>query len=899
MALADTARLIASLELQDKFSRPAGRITGSLNQMEGNFSRIGRGAGQVGSGLARLGTIAATGAAVGLGAVVKASADFEQAFAGITKTVQATPAQFAELNEQFREMARTIPVSFEELAGIGEAGGALGIARQDLIDFTDVVARLSVSTNLSSDQAATALGQLGNVLHLSGGDFRDFADSLVALGNAGASTEDQIVEIAARFAAAGRSAGLSKEDILGLGSAVASMGIEVEAGGSALSRIFNNVTTNIGTSSDKAKAFADALGLSAGEFRKAWDRDALGTLEDFLGELNKLDQFEQASVLKDIGITNVRDVNTIRLLSQNVGLLGDQLDVSRKAQGDLNRESQKFFDTASGMWKVLVQNVKDVGVTIGNELLPIAKDLTKEFTDFLQLDTTQTGIKQFAKDLAGGVRNLVSELKGTDFSGIIDGMKLAATVAKGAFDAFRALPAPIQQLAIAALVANKVSGGAIGQIAGGLGNILKGTIQLAFPKLDFFSRGSPVNPMWVRQVGLPGAGVGGTATGTGAAATLGKVAGIAFAAIAAEQLGEFIGHTFFFDPTVKPTVAFEQSQFDKLIASGDPEKIQTGLDSIAGGINDIKQLGPVLEFLSRDQVALLEEQLRVGNAAKAEAEKTRAAAFDNNRTEEQLLSEAKGQRLATVHGTSALEHLAANLKPMTAEQFRDILARDTELSDHRLVTAFEKRDKSLTAAQFIAALKRTSEFGKTGVGTTIEQGKRSGEDPFGAEFLRLVRLVANPKAPPVLFEIKNHIIAAEEVQRTALQQGDVKAARKLQTTIDGLHELIGTVDKHKPVLDGINRNTAGTERGTRDNYRAIYGTARGTQNHLAIVASLERRTGDQAAIIARKDFSTKVSVTVPVTTTVSINDVIRNVTHATFAAGSGPGGAVPAGSLVP
>jgi hypothetical protein len=52
------------------------------------------------------------------------------------------------------------------------------------------------------------------------------------LGNAGASTEDQIVAIAQRFAAAGSAAGLSKEDILAFASATASMGIEVESAGS-------------------------------------------------------------------------------------------------------------------------------------------------------------------------------------------------------------------------------------------------------------------------------------------------------------------------------------------------------------------------------------------------------------------------------------------------------------------------------------------------------------------------------------------------------------------------------------------------------------------------------------------------------------------------------------------
>lgn len=556
----EVANLIVALRLDDKgFSGKLNGIARQLKGMDAGLSQVGRGVGQVGSGLARLGTVAAVGAAAGLGAVITTAASFEQAFTGVEKTVDGTDAQLAELEQTFRQMARTIPVSFEELASIGEAGGALGIARADLADFTDVVARLSVSTNLSSDQAATALGQLGNVLHLSGGEFRDFADSLVALGNAGASTEDQIVELASRFAAAGNAAGLSKEEILAISSAVASMGIEVEAGGTALSQTFNGITTAIGTSSSEVNAFTDTLGISAAEFKERWTRDALGTFQDFLRELGKVDKFKQADILQRAGITGVRQVNAVMLMTQNLGLFNDQLAVSEGATGALNKESQKFFDTTAGKWKVLQQNVKDAAATIGTELLPIVNDLITEFDTFLQTPGAQAGLKDFAKDLAGGIRDVVKELKGTDFSGLIGGMKIAAEVAKGAFNAFRALPEPIQQLAIAALVANKVSGGAVGSIAKGLGNIVLGSLKIAFER-----GASPANPLWVQSVtgGVGGGGAGG-APATPLAGLIPTIATVA-AGVAA---GTIIASPIF-EKTVAPARTFEAKQFADAIGGG-------------------------------------------------------------------------------------------------------------------------------------------------------------------------------------------------------------------------------------------------------------------------------------------------------------------------------------------
>jgi TP901 family phage tail tape measure protein len=475
---AEVANLIVALKLDDSgFSGKLNKAARQLKGMDAGLSQAGRGAGQLAGGLARVGERAAIAAAGGLAAVVTTAASFEQAFTGVEKTVDGTDAQLAELEETIRAMARSMPVSFEELSAIGEAGGALGIARESLDEFIDVVARLSVSTNLSADQAATALGQLGNVLHLEGAELEEFADTLVALGNAGASTEDQIVEMAARFGAAGNSAGLTSDEILALSSAVASMGIEVEAGGSSLSRLFNNVTTGIGTNSKEAQAFANAIGVSMGEFRKSWEDDALGTFQDLLATLNELDQFEAAALLQDIGITNTRDVNTIRLMAQNMGFVGEQLQVAADAQGALDKESQKFFDTTSGQWKTFVNIMRDAAATIGTEVLPVTKDLLSELSENLNNPETREQLKAFGTDLAEGVRGFIDQMKGTDFSGIIGGLKLTAEIAKGAFDAFRALPQPIQQLAIAALVANKVTGGAIGQIAAGLGNLVLGSLK--------------------------------------------------------------------------------------------------------------------------------------------------------------------------------------------------------------------------------------------------------------------------------------------------------------------------------------------------------------------------------------------------------------------------------------
>jgi TP901 family phage tail tape measure protein len=104
---------------------------------------------------------------------------------------------------------------------------------------------LGNTTNLSADEVATSLAQLMNVMGTSAGDVERLGSALVDLGNKGASTERDIVQMAQRIAAAGASVGLSEQDVLGFASALSSVGVEAEAGGTAISASFKQIDSAV------------------------------------------------------------------------------------------------------------------------------------------------------------------------------------------------------------------------------------------------------------------------------------------------------------------------------------------------------------------------------------------------------------------------------------------------------------------------------------------------------------------------------------------------------------------------------------------------------------------------------------------------------------------------------
>ncbi len=165
--------------------------------------------------------VAAGAAIVGaLALATKAAIDFEDAFAGVRKTVDASEAEFATLRQGIRDLAKELPLTNAELAGIAEAAGQLGIEKAAILDFTKVMAQLGLSTNLAGEEAATTFARFANITGMDTRFFSNLGSVIVDLGNNMATTEQEIAELALRLSGAGTVAGLTEANILALAAAI-------------------------------------------------------------------------------------------------------------------------------------------------------------------------------------------------------------------------------------------------------------------------------------------------------------------------------------------------------------------------------------------------------------------------------------------------------------------------------------------------------------------------------------------------------------------------------------------------------------------------------------------------------------------------------------------------------
>lgn len=160
------------------------KISEGLKDAEPAFSGLERAAEASFKSIVLLAGTAGAGISAGLIGSIHVGSEFESAFAGVKKTVNATSAELAQMRADIRQMAKEeIPMTAAELSAIAESGGQLGIHNENIIEFTATMANMDVATNLTSDESATEFAQFANIVDMSQDRFSNLGSTVVELGN--------------------------------------------------------------------------------------------------------------------------------------------------------------------------------------------------------------------------------------------------------------------------------------------------------------------------------------------------------------------------------------------------------------------------------------------------------------------------------------------------------------------------------------------------------------------------------------------------------------------------------------------------------------------------------------------------------------------------------------------
>ncbi|MFJ5106645.1 MULTISPECIES: phage tail tape measure protein [unclassified Glutamicibacter] len=358
-----------------------GRLADVANQHEKAW-------GQVANTMVGAGT-AITG---GLVLSAKAAMDWQSQFAGVRKTIDDTEEGYAELSDGLRDLAKELPSTHAEIAGVAEAAGQLGVARDDVLGFTATMIDLGETTNLTAEDAATYIAQISNVMGTMEREgaqgVERFGSALVALGNDGASTEAEILSMAQRIAGAAASLGASEADVLALSNTLASMGVRSELGGGVATRVLLKMRTAVDESGESLEAFAGVAGTSAEEFASKFSSSPMEALQDVAEGIARTNDAggNLTATLKDMGIKGTEEMQVMLALANSGDLLTESLELGSKAWEEnsaLADEAAQRYATAESKVKVAWNNIKDAGIDAGAVLLPVIASMAEGVADLV------------------------------------------------------------------------------------------------------------------------------------------------------------------------------------------------------------------------------------------------------------------------------------------------------------------------------------------------------------------------------------------------------------------------------------------------------------------------------------------------------------------------------------
>lgn len=333
---------------------------------------------------------AATALAAGGVASAKFAIDFEDSFAGVKKTVDATPEQLAKIKQGIIDLSTTgidgrgaIPQTTTELNELAAAGGQLGISQENIVDFTEVMAQMGSATNLVGEEGAATLARFQNVMGVGQNEIRNIGSAIVDLGNHSATTESEIAEMALRMGKYGSSVRMSAADVLGYSAALSSLGIEAQMGGSAIGRTWLSIEKAVANGGEGLKAFAKYSGKSAEEFKEQWNTDSSGA---FNGLLKGLQSAENLTVaLDDLGINNTQDIQAMMALVNGYDLVTESVNRSNTAYQEntaLQEEFNAKNETTASKLANTKNNIVEAARSIGETMLPSIQDASTTVADF-------------------------------------------------------------------------------------------------------------------------------------------------------------------------------------------------------------------------------------------------------------------------------------------------------------------------------------------------------------------------------------------------------------------------------------------------------------------------------------------------------------------------------------
>lgn len=380
------------------------KLSGSLKNIDGQLKKTSSASEKFNKRMKSMGHLAAGFFAVnqavsGLTSAIKTVANFEEQIVKLGVVSKASAEDLAKMEEEAKRLGESTQYSASEVAEAMNFLAMAGFDANEVLKSTESVLNLAtvgmVDLGRASDIASDTLSAFG----LEADEMGRVTDVMTATITSSNTTVEMLGDSFAKVAPVATAMGLSIEETAAALGVMADSGIKGALAGTQLKIALNRIATD----KNAAKVF-DNLGVSAYDTEGKF-KGLIGVLEQLKPKLASLSQEQRNIAIKEIfGSEAIASAN---VLLGNLDQLKNKLETIRDSEGEAARAAKEMMDTLNGQWKSLQSAFEGLILKVGDELLEVLKNTTKELTEFTRsLDDEK--VKKFGKSLSNMVEGAKS-----------------------------------------------------------------------------------------------------------------------------------------------------------------------------------------------------------------------------------------------------------------------------------------------------------------------------------------------------------------------------------------------------------------------------------------------------------------------------------------------------------
>ena len=353
----------------DRISQVVDNIDNRTQRLHKNLNKISAATG-----------VAATAIAGGLLMSAKSAIEFQDQLADVAKTTGLEGKALEDYGNSILDLAKTTRSSIDDLTKIGAIAGQLGIAPENLAEFTKQANEFAVA--LGDDYAGgveEAISSVGKLNKL----FKDTktlnpAESLQRTGSVlnhlssvGSATASNMNDFLLRMGALPDALKPSYTETAALGATLEELGLNSEVASSGLTNLLIKAGVGVG-------AFAQQMKISSKSAQDLLNNNPAQFAVQFAKSFKGLNAVQIAKILDDLKIKSNEVTKVIGLLSSGSELYTERLVQSNDAMREATSLTMEYAtknDTVAAKLKIAENNFEAMKITLGTQLLPVLAEL--------------------------------------------------------------------------------------------------------------------------------------------------------------------------------------------------------------------------------------------------------------------------------------------------------------------------------------------------------------------------------------------------------------------------------------------------------------------------------------------------------------------------------------------